>query len=109
MPERHDTKIADDEGAALVGSDNASDLYGLSDATGTVMWKSTAASGGTVCDVTSNAILLRINGQLAVLNSKTGQQESFNSSQSSCPITLPGGIAVERGGGGLTVTQALPR
>jgi len=83
---------------------------GVNDRTGEQEWTLPA---GKVCGVTESQLLMSVNGQLATIDLKTGEQVSYEEEGESCPTILPGGITTYTEGGeigestGLTVSQAL--
>jgi hypothetical protein len=83
---------------------------GVNDQTGEQEWTLPA---GEVCGITESQMLMAINGQLATIDLKTGEQISYEEEGESCPTIFPGGITTYTEGGevgeitGLTVTQAL--
>jgi hypothetical protein len=84
-------------------------LVGLNDQTGEREW---TLPGGEVCAITESQMVLSVNGQLATIDLKSGEQ-IFYEEEESCPTIRPGGIAAYVEGGevgemtGLTVVQAL--
>ena len=83
---------------------------GVNDRTGEQEWTLPA---GEVCGMTESQMLMAINGQLATIDLKTGEQISYEEEGESCPTIFPGGITTYTEGGevgemtGLTVAQAL--
>ena len=83
---------------------------GVNDRTGEQEWTLPA---GEVCGITDSQMLMSVNGQLATIDLKTGEQISYEEGEGNCPTILPGGITTYVEGGevgemaGLTVTQAL--
>lgn len=84
-------------------------FVGVNDATGKPQWSLPA---GEICGMTESQMLLAVNGQLATIDLKTGEQISYEE-EGSCSTILPGGITAYVEGGevgemtGLSVVQAL--
>ncbi len=106
-----------DAGGIVVASNDgrsSEPLVGINDKTGAIAWITPIAGSDNsgVCDITSTQILYAVNSQLAVLSTKTGKQLSYfnnpdTGGQSPCPITIPGGIGLQFGNSGVTVSQEL--
>lgn len=107
-PKSFDPDIIGDAGGILLASDEPADgptkVVGLDDRTGEEKWR---VPGGEVCGMTGSQFLLGVNGQLAVIDTQTGEQVSYTADGSTCPTLLAGGIGVTRNSSGATVTQAL--
>jgi len=91
-----DPSIEGEGGGILVMSLNdcvpgdVSCVVGVDDRTGRRLWKLPV---GGICAVTTSQMLMKINGQYAVIDVKTGQQLSYADAHSDdCPSLLPGGI-----------------
>lgn len=111
--------IAADAGGVLVVARNDGrepdyerELVGLDDKTGEELW--TLPDPEDICGITSSQLLLSINGQLAVIDTRTGKQLSYSEPEdATCPVVLPGGIGVMSGSEdptqehGITITQVL--
>jgi hypothetical protein len=82
---------------------------GVNDQTGEPEWTLPA---GELCGMTESQLLMAVNGQLATIDLKTGEQ-LFYEEEEGCPTIFPGGITTYVEGGelgemtGLTVAQRL--
>jgi hypothetical protein len=105
-----------DAGGRVIIGEN-SELVALNDRTGATEWH-IPISAADVCGITSHQLLVDTNGQLAILDSTTGRQLSYESGGSEdngsgevqcASILLGGGLdaGANSGSGDLTVTQRL--
>ena len=109
-PPGNSVSLAGEGGGIVIESMSGTPgLVGVNDRTGEQEW---TLPGGEICGMTDSQMVLAVNGQLATIDLKTGEQISYEEEES-CPAILPGGIATYLEGGeigemtGLTVAQAL--
>jgi hypothetical protein len=78
--------------------------YSLTD--GHALW---SLSSAEYCGATNGRVFVTDNGSLAVLDALSGQQQSYDPTQSSCPLVINGaiveGVIVEGSSGTLTVVR----